>query len=832
MAKKPQGKAGSTGKQAREKPEAAAGPAPAAPAAPQPRKIAVFSDGTGNSASKLFKTNVWRLYEAVELGKTSVDPKQLVFYGEGVGNSGFRPLAILGGVFGWGLKRNVLALYAFLCRNYRQGDQLYAFGFSRGAFTIRVLIGLIDRQGLVPYRDDADLSHQVADAYRAYIGGHYPRFPPMRWLLPLWRWLVRRLIWLKRTVLRQQHYDRKLNRDTPVRFVGVWDTVSAYGGPILELVRGFDDWIRPLTFKDQVLPSNVERARHALALDDERDSFQPLPWDEPFGTDRKRLKQVWFSGMHADVGGGYPDDSLAYVSLAWMMEEAQTAGLDLRAEKVAEANRVANAFGPIHDSRSGLGAYYRYQPRLVGAYVEPPQPGTESIEDPEFHQQGLNHCTWVHESVFHRIADGTDGYAPITLPQDFRVVNHDPGDTSFPQASRDNLTATSAERADHQQTINDRVWVRRILYFAIVLVSLVLATMPLWRNMFRDPFCGDSRCVLGIVIGWLDWVLPGFAKPWIEAFAARAGLAISFAALIGLLLVAGGVVERSLRDRTRRLWDQALAGAINGAAKMTLKRRIRTSRAYQGVLGFFKWQLLPSLSGILMLAILAYGVFVGVTQIWLAWQEPGTHFCAKDGRLHWLDKIEVRFDTRRPCISTGTAVKRGESYDIVLELPRDSKGNPVPWYDRQREATPAGIGAVGRQWLGVPLRRVVRAEFLKPLIEVRHLAGDPRVPWANISPLDLKPVAGAHHLYTARFIAPETGSLHLFVNDSAVPWARRQPFYENNCGTARIVISHVVHPEVEASVDVTQFATASLPIDPCVAEHPPGGGKPPAPPAR
>ncbi|MEO7178562.1 MAG: DUF2235 domain-containing protein, partial [Allosphingosinicella sp.] len=268
---------------------AEAGQAAAGPACAPHRRIAVFSDGTGNSSSRMFKTNVWRMYEAIELGDTALDSEQLVFYAEGVGNSGFRPLAILGGVFGWGLKRNVLNLYAFLCRNCRGEDEVYAFGFSRGAFTIRVLIGLIASQGLVPYRDEADLSHQIADAYRAYMRGQVPRFPPMRWLLPLWRILVRLFLWAKRTLLRQHPYARAANRDKEICFVGVWDTVAAYGGPILELVRGFDDWIRPLTFKDQILPANVKRARHALALDDERDSFQPLPWDEPFGTDRQTI---------------------------------------------------------------------------------------------------------------------------------------------------------------------------------------------------------------------------------------------------------------------------------------------------------------------------------------------------------------------------------------------------------------------------------------------------------------------------------------------------------------------------------------------------------------
>src|SRR5688572_11777032 len=118
---------------------------------PGPRNIILLSDGTGNSSAKLLKTNVWRMYEAMDL--TSDD--QIAVYDNGVGTSAFKLFAVLGGGLGWGLKRNVLDLYMAACRNYveagpsRPADHLFAFGFSRGAFTIRVLLGLIADQGLI-----------------------------------------------------------------------------------------------------------------------------------------------------------------------------------------------------------------------------------------------------------------------------------------------------------------------------------------------------------------------------------------------------------------------------------------------------------------------------------------------------------------------------------------------------------------------------------------------------------------------------------------------------------------------------------------------------------
>ena len=115
------------------------------PAERPPRNIVLLSDGTGNSAAKLNKTNVWTLYQALDLGGDD----QIAYYDDGVGTAGFRPLRLLGGAFGWGLSRNVRQLYRFLCRHYRAGDQVYIFGFSRGAFTARTLAGLIARCGVL-----------------------------------------------------------------------------------------------------------------------------------------------------------------------------------------------------------------------------------------------------------------------------------------------------------------------------------------------------------------------------------------------------------------------------------------------------------------------------------------------------------------------------------------------------------------------------------------------------------------------------------------------------------------------------------------------------------
>ncbi|MEA3044066.1 MAG: hypothetical protein QOH47_1904 [Sphingomonadales bacterium] len=791
-----------------------------AEAPPKAKSIILFSDGTGNSSAKLFKTNVWRMYEAIELGATAIAPEQIVYYDEGVGNSGFRPLAILGGVFGWGLKRNVLDLYSFLCRNYERDDRIYVFGFSRGAFTIRVLVGLIASQGLVPYRDEADLAHQAADAFRAHVRGRVPRYPPMRYLLPLWHALIRLILRGKRLLFRQHAYRHESNRFPRIRFIGVWDTVAAYGGPVLELVRAFDDWIRPLTFKDQILSDKVDCARHALALDEERDAFQPVPWDEPHGTDRERIKQVWFAGVHADVGGGYPDDSLAYVSLAWMMKEAQAAELELRPEKVAEANRIANAFGPIHDSRAGVGAYYRYQPRMVGAYVEPPAPGTESIEDPVFHDQGMDQCAWVHESVLYRVEAGTDGYAPITLPRDFCVVDHSPRDVQFPQVLRRRLRETSAPRADRQETAKDWVWVKRILYFATVAASLWLAVLPLWPA--PASFCTDERCVLGTVFGWLKFVLPGFAEPWVDAFAAQPDATAILVVLVFLFMAGGKAAERRLRDKTRLIWKQALAGSITLPARVGPIRAMRTSPLYQAVLGFIKWRLLPFVFGLAMLLLLAWAATVAAVQVRLATGEGRGLFCTPQ------TPAMVAFDTAEPCNRTGLRLRRNRSYEMVFHLRDDWRDGNDPANDTDPRGIAAGDLSPPIGYLAALMRRVVSAGYLQPVAAIETGREMPAVQMHVLNFTERSP-----RVFAAEFTATADGELILFANDAVPAWPFRAGYFYRgsrgqNHGTACVSISERVRGRLEPIVSCDP--RCAQPGAPCTVTHPPRVAPPPPPP--
>src|SRR4051812_15146039 len=139
-------------------------------------KIVLFSDGTGNSSAKAEKTNVWRMFQALDQRRSDVR----AMYDDGVGTSRNKYLAALGGVFGWGLKRNVIHLYKFACRNHQNDkDEIYGFGFSRGAFTIRVLVGLIVEEGLVTFRSEDELDRNARAAYRHYRSKRFPSWSPI-----------------------------------------------------------------------------------------------------------------------------------------------------------------------------------------------------------------------------------------------------------------------------------------------------------------------------------------------------------------------------------------------------------------------------------------------------------------------------------------------------------------------------------------------------------------------------------------------------------------------------------------------------------------------------
>ena len=366
-----------------------------------PKNIVICSDGTGNSAIKDRGTNVFKLYEAVDLGGGG----QIAFYDDGVGTEGFKPLKLLGGAAGLGLSRNVRELYAALVRVYGPGDRIFLFGFSRGAFTVRTLADFIVTCGILDRRKfhtDHGLRARVKRAYRQVYRRKYQAKIPKIFSAPFSEEDAedfRR----KRGVSDPVHAP---SGRIPIAFVGVWDTVDAVGFPVDDVADRFNDWIHQFKFPDRMLSPQVEKGCHAVSIDDERHTFHPVMWDER-GEDKEnpRIEQVWFAGVHANVGGGYPKQGMSLVPLDWMMAHAGAAGLRFLDADWKLIREHRNVHDKLYNSRAGLSAYYHYRPRDIAGLC---------------HGHGVT--PKIHASALERIAQGTEGYAPGNIPGGLRIV--------------------------------------------------------------------------------------------------------------------------------------------------------------------------------------------------------------------------------------------------------------------------------------------------------------------------------------------------------------------------------------------------------------------------
>lgn len=375
------------------------------------KNIVLCSDGTGNSAVKGRGTNVYKLYESVDVNgfrETSGSTEQIAFYDDGVGTESSKVLKALGGAIGLGLSRNVMDLYKDLVRVYSPGDRIYLFGFSRGAFTVRTLAGFILAAGIISwdeYKDSDELDDLVKRAYVAYRRRH------RAYLQRLIDLLLRRESGTGLADEFRKQYavkDPELAPDgkAPIAFIGVWDTVDAVGLPVKELAWALNKYVHQYKFSDYKLGEGVERACHALSIDDERHTFHPYMWDEiDERKESNRIEQVWFPGVHANVGGGYPKQGLSLVPLDWMMDRAGKAGLDfIRHDRELYRERM-NADDKLYDPRAGVKVFYRFKPRDIAELCSK-----------------NNVQAKIHVCAVQRIANGTLGYAPGSYPGDATVV--------------------------------------------------------------------------------------------------------------------------------------------------------------------------------------------------------------------------------------------------------------------------------------------------------------------------------------------------------------------------------------------------------------------------
>lgn len=271
------------------------------------------SDGTPQDPSNV--TRLARLIDPIGRDEHGNPITQVVYYRDGIGTDETSTWLVkkynnlIGGATGQGIANNIREAYAFICLNYRKGDEIFLVGFSRGAFTARALAYLIESVGCLTDRGLTHLSQIFDDWHRddPWTNKHFPHRPFSNHCPPI-----------------DEKYRARLERehlsdiDVPIKCVAVWDTVGSLGIPMIM-------WLpqppsKQFAFPHAEVPLNVEYAFHALALDERRRQFAPTIWEKPSKPCRLRvLKQCWFPGAHSDVGGAYHDNDMSNIVLYWMI---------------------------------------------------------------------------------------------------------------------------------------------------------------------------------------------------------------------------------------------------------------------------------------------------------------------------------------------------------------------------------------------------------------------------------------------------------------------------------------------------------------------------------
>lgn len=781
------------------------------------KKIILFADGTGNAFSAQ-ESNVWRLFKALDTTRKD----QIALYTQGVGTSGFRPWAIFDSATGIGAPANIRKLYTFLCWNWRPGDEIYMFGFSRGAFTIRALIEMINQEGLAPCHlngravSTGRMNRNVMAAYRAYRRNDMSLLtvvPNMIWRfckqisISLNSLKRRGAISLGMSKEKAAKFDnvfeaikkqKRTGDDIPIKFVGLFDTVEAYGVPLEELRKAIDWLIWPISFPIDEMSNKVWRVRQALSLDDERETFHPIrikskdadkkvnrngvvgPVQRVLATlgfrlnaeetsklasnvpqtlepckDDERVKEVWFAGVHSDIGGGYPDDQLAYIPLVWMLDEIKAAdheyaeepplgveagssGLRFSETAGAEFRAIASPFGVLHDSRAGQGLFYRYSPRKI----------EEKLRRNAASLQGA----LVHHSVVSRMLDGADKYVPLGLPATAKVLRSD-GEQSplvaYLSKRAKNSPGDFIKVINEVDAIQDRVLARKLCYFGTMGCLVAFAFLPAWESLIDPSMAllfksGDASTTNGMPSGFLNVVahvyyfltslfgyiivalktiMPTFLTPHLDAMHWHP-LAISILFLIaGLCYVAGNRMRDGIRSRARTLWDgiDDIDETIDAWWRYPM-RLLRNVKLFFHERGIFFSQYIALSVVVLTSFGIVYAIGITASRVTFNFRVMSGSVCnGSDAKaLQWLAGNEqigvpVLFQTKDPCWASGIGLEKGVPYRLRLDINLDE-----PWFDRETMTDVGGFESVGfaRKLVNWPFLRWPWGGWFQPIARI------------------------------------------------------------------------------------------------------------------
>lgn len=335
------------------------------------KNIVILADGTGQDGGKGHDSNIYKLYRMLE-DRTE---DQIVYYDQGVGTDRRK---VSGNAFGVGFTENIVQCYRFIFENYNAGDKIFLIGFSRGAATVRSLSSFIHYFGILP----KSRSTLIDEAFQLYERGFQPVTQDKETFLEEdTRKFIEKLTDRGSQIINDTSYQiyKALRKDltdksnqfttahptmwAEVEFLGVWDTVPALGVvPLAGLSLAVDrlPWWR-FSFHDFALHRSVKNAYQALAIDDDREWFWPTIWNQYGDENKQKITQVWFSGAHTDVGGGFDEAGLSDITLIWMVQKALVHGLKLYlgSRKYWNFCIAPDATDKIHPPREGVGKFYK-----------------------------------------------------------------------------------------------------------------------------------------------------------------------------------------------------------------------------------------------------------------------------------------------------------------------------------------------------------------------------------------------------------------------------------------------------------------------------------------
>ena len=349
------------------------------------KRIIICADGTWNQPDQIdnatgrrHPTNVMKVARAVR-PKAADGTAQIIYYHEGVGTNGGLD-RITGGAFGDGIETNIRALYRFIVYNYEPGDELFFFGFSRGAFTVRSLAGLMNKVQLIPKDDDYYLP-EIYDCYQKNKGPGTPE----------WELAFKNI--------------KDQRPCPPIKFIGVWDTVGALGAPgIVGQLFNKDKY----QYHDVGLNPAIQNAFQALAIDEQRSPFVPNVWSRPDSW-TGQLEQAWFAGVHSNIGGGYAPDGLANEALHWIVEKAKMFGLEFDDSYLTYFRPCFNSV--LNDSMTAMYKLMGKNVRKLGQNIG----DGEVIHQSAIDRKNLASCNYSPDNLNNALT-GTAALKAITTP--------------------------------------------------------------------------------------------------------------------------------------------------------------------------------------------------------------------------------------------------------------------------------------------------------------------------------------------------------------------------------------------------------------------------------